>query len=517
MAQITLANFAASLVQSSVGRAGTPDGNIFFDQANDKIELISVDDLATVIYTDPGHPSYTDGTTPVANPLSQLDGITMQALYAFERQERGTDTSLRTYLPGTEGRFQDAGAFAFDAGVKLDDVNGAVPDRAKIRGSGWTEFANDGGIDRIYFGVRSLNNIEATSQPYVQIPLTLSEANLQAAAPINAARLGPLDEAFQVFGSTANTPSDTGAGNFDYALQPLVAKVRTFGQTQGEASSTSSGVARLKGFSAGFGIGEGISPTAAGDTLADVFTTPVAPYNGLGFFRNATAQTETGFNEADGDFTDTITNTGNASLAQIRAWLDALMASTVDENDNTGTTGSFIPARADVLYTINAEGKLVTRAGLHIDNVPTSDNQNIIQTADNGDQKTYPFANEIRVAVSDAWFNDPNAWYACYFADGAGGLDFDTGSAVIVQDNSAANVVGTAGDARAAGTAGNRTVNFSFNYSGNTQAGLSAGIDKDVVFLAEGDGGAVAARATISIVSQAVITASAVAAAETNI
>ena len=75
MALITLANFAASLVQSSQSRTGTPDGNIFFDQANDRIELISVDDLATVIYTDPAHPSYTDGTTPVANPLDEAIGF----------------------------------------------------------------------------------------------------------------------------------------------------------------------------------------------------------------------------------------------------------------------------------------------------------------------------------------------------------------------------------------------------------------------------------------------------------
>lgn len=186
-------------------------------------------------------------------------------------------------------------------------------------------------------------------------------------------------------------------------------------------------------------------------------------------------------------------------------------------DDNTGVTGSFIPKRADPLYTINSAGKLVTRAGLFINNIPTSDNQDVILTADNGDQKTFPFANEIRVAVSDAWFADVNAWYACYFVDGAGGLDFDTSSAVIVQDNALANVTGTPGDARAFGTSGSREVRFSFNYSGNTQAGLPANTPKSVIFLAEGDGGAVAASAVINITATAVINASAEGAAETNI
>lgn len=504
---ITLANFTTLLVQSTQSRTGTPDGNIYFDQDNDRIELITAEDLANVDL----------GSGLEANPLTDALGITLQALYAFERQERGVDTALRTFLPGTDGVFQDAGAFAFTAGVKLDDVNGNAPDRSKIRGSGWTEFANDNGVDRIYFGVRSLNNIEATSQPYVQIPASLSESDLQAAAPVNAQRVGPLDEAFQVFGSTGNTPSDAGAGDFDNTLLPLVAKVRTFGQTQGEATSTGTGLARIRAYAAGFGIGEGPSPSSA-FSLADVFGgAQIAPFTGLGFFRNATPQTQTGFNEADGDFTDEITNTGAANLAEIRAWLDALMQSDSDENDNTGVTGVFRPARADVLYTINAEGKLVTRAGLYINNIPVSDNQNVILTADNGDEKTFPFSNEVRISVSDAWFDDPNAWYSCFYVDGAGGQDFDTPNAVLVDDAGGVDVTGTPGDARAAGVAGSRQVIFSYNYSGNNQAGLPPNTDKDVIFLAEGDGGAIAARVSFTIVSQAIITAAAEAAIETNI
>lgn len=506
---ITLSNFAALLVQSAQGRAGAPNGNIFFDQPNDRIEIITAEELAQVDL----------GSGLEANPLTNSDGITLQALYAFERQERGIDTSLRTFLPGVEGRFQDAGAFAFVASVKLaDDANSSTgDDRTKIRGSGWTEFADNQAtqIDRIYFGVRSLGNIEATSQPLVQIPASLSESDLQAAAPTLADRVGPLDEAFQVFGSTAF--GDAAAGDFDFTSRPLVAKVRTFGQTQGEADSAGFGVSRLQAFSAGSGLGETISPTSAFNE-SDVFGgSAVAPFTGLGFFRNATPQTQTGFNESDGDFTDTITNTLNASLAQIRAFLDALMRQDTDQNDNTGVTGPFRPLRADPLYTIDSAGRLVTRAGLYIENIAASDNQNVILTADNGDQKTFPFANEVRVAVSDAWFNDPNAWYSCFFVDGDGGLDFDTNAAVAVDDASGADVVGTPGDARAAGASGSREVRFTFSYSGNSQAGLPPNTDKQVIFLAEGDGGAVAGRATINIVSQAIITADASAAPETNI
>lgn len=501
-ALITLANFAANLTQSTQGRAGTPDGNIFFDQANDLIELITASELSQVDL----------GSGLEDNPLTDALGIQLQALYAFERQERGTDTALRTFLPGTEGRFQDAGAFAFANGVKL-----AASDRNKVRGSGWTEFANDGGIDRIYFGPRSLNNVEATTQPYVQIVSDLLEATLQAAAPTDANELGPLDEAFQVFGSTGNTPSDAGAGNFDNTADILIAKVRTFGFTQGEATSTGSGANRLQAFSLGFGVGEAVSPVDA-FTEADVLGGgQIAPWTGMTFRRETAPITRTGFNEADGDFTDTITNTAPGSLLEMRAFMDAIMRSDNDENANTGNTGPFRPKRADVLYTINSAGQLVTRQGLYLVNIPTADQQGVILTDDAGAAKTFPFQVDVRVSVSDAWFDDVNAWYSAYIFDGTGSQDFDTATAVILEDAAAANVVGTPGDGRAAGVAGSREVRFTYDYSGNTQAGLSGGTDREIMFLAEGDGGAVAARARFTITEQAIVTASAQAAVETNI
>lgn len=40
MALIDLSNYATTLIQSTQGRAGTPDGNVFFDKANGLIEFI---------------------------------------------------------------------------------------------------------------------------------------------------------------------------------------------------------------------------------------------------------------------------------------------------------------------------------------------------------------------------------------------------------------------------------------------------------------------------------------------
>ena len=500
---ITLDNQDTLLVESSQGRAGTPDGNIFFDTANDRIEIITAEELANVDL----------GSGAEANPLTNALGITLQALYAFERRIRRTNTSLRRFLPGTDGVFQFAGAWVFDNGIKLaDDINASTgDDRTKIRQSGWIEYAANGLIDRIYFGVRSLNDIQPTSQPYIQLAASFSEADLLDAVPIDADRLGPLDEAFQVFGST--THGDTDAGNFDFRTSRiLLTKVRTFGFTQGEATSTGSGVGTLQGFSAGFGLGENPSPTNE-FTLSNVFGgSAIAPYTGMTFTRFASPQTKTGFVQADGAFTDVISNTASGSLAQIRARMDAWMQldTDIDENEN-----GFRPKRAAPLYSIDDNGRIVTRQGLFIENVPTADQQSIVFTDNAGDTKSYPFNVQVTVSVSDAWANDANGWYQCMFLDGDGSSDFNTPNAVIVEDAQGDPVVGTSADV--IGSSGNRRIVFSFDYDGNTQAGLAAGTDKAVVFLAEGDGGAQAAVAEFIISRQATITAQALAAAETNI
>lgn len=492
---ITIDNFSTLLVESTQGRSGTPDGNVFFDQANDLIEVITREELAQVDL----------GSGAEDNPLTDYDGITAQALYAFERARRGANVNLREFRPGLDGSFKFAGAFIFQNGVKL-----AGSDRTKIRGSGLIEQAANGATDRIYFGARSLNNIEATSQPFYQLADSTTEADLQAATPVDFSRQGPIDEMIQVFGTTAN--GDAGAGDFDDTGKVLVIKVRTFGQTQGETTSILTGVAELNGFSTGFGIGEGPSPSSA-FTAADVFGgSAVAPFDAMTYERFGAPQTQTGFTSGSADFTDVIGNPTMGSLAEVRAYLDALMQQDTDQDAGAGT---YLPKRGDPLYTIDAAGRLVTRQGLYIDNLPESDRQNIVQTDDSGTSQTYPFNVDIRVSVSDAWQGDPNAWYQCMFVDGSGGLDFETSSAVIVEDADSNQVVGTPTDV--VGSAGSYEIRFSFAYDTNTQAGLSAATDKQLVFLAEGDGGAQAAEAIINVPRQAIVTASAQASAETNL
>ena len=482
MALIDLLNYDLDLYPSTQGRAGTPDGNFFFDTANGTVEFFGVVELPTYIVTDPTHPAYTDGTTPQANPLLETDGLKFEAIYAVENRERRKNETLRKYDRWTSGTFKFGGAYNF--------INSKKPatdaDRNIIRGSGWNEFASDGGVDRIYFGNKGLSNIEAASQPYYQLSID--------GTAVDYAKVGQIDEAVQVFGDTGNTPSDAGAGDFDSTTYEAVS-IRTYGQNYDRKETTNDlGITELGGYSTGFALNESAHLTTIPATypLADVFGGgQVAPWTGMGLEELDVAQVEGGFNEADGSFTWVLNNTGNGSLDEMVAFLDALALQTTDINDHA--TNSDIGKDIGVFYSYDAQGRVVTNApfagqGLFLENVPTADQQRVVYTDDAGDTKTYPFQVSVEAEVGPIAKADVLAWYHSYFA-----ALYNTAGALTVEDSGATEVKGLASTADA-----NFKIIFGFDYTGDTIGG-PADTDKNCVFLCEGDGGATQAKTLYTI------------------
>lgn len=489
--EINLSNYDTMLVQSTQGRAGSPDGNVYFDTSNGLIEFITAEELANVDL----------GSGSEANPLTNELGIKMEAIYAFENQERRTDESLRQYDRFTDASFKFAGAYEF-----VNSRKPASNDREKIRGSGWIERASDNGVDRIYFGGRSLGNIESGSQPYYQLA--------SGGAPTDFAKAGPVDEAVQVLGSTGNTPSDATAGDFDtrtfYAMS-----VRTFGYNFDQKTLTDSGLSQADGYAAGFALAETAHLTTGNYTLADVYGgAQIAPWTGMSLERLASAQTETGFNEVDGNFTWVLSNANNGTLDQCVAFLDALAAT--DDDIDSGAVTVTNGKRVNTWYTYDAQGRIVTRSGadslgLFIENIPTADEQRIVFTDDASNTKTRPFQVSVEIDPGANAIADTNAWYQVYYSDGAGAADYNTAGAVTVQDSSSTDVKGNV----STDVVGGR-ITFAYDYDGNTQAGLSAGADKEVVVVVEGDGGATQQKATATITRDAVVRITCAPGLETN-
>jgi hypothetical protein len=499
MALIDHTNFDTLLQQSTQPRGSTPDGNIYFDVANNEIQLIGVDELATVDF----------GGGPVTNPLNNTDGITLRGLYNFENQERVIDETLRKYLRASRGNYRFAGAFSFVNGVKLDGT-----DRNKVRNSGWIEYADtqDGAtdIDRQYHGVVSLVSIQGTTTPYYSLVTDTTEATLQAATWTDFVRQGDINEAVQVFGTT--TFGDATAGSFDYTLRTLVVRVRSWGYNPGETTSILTGISEFSGFSAGYGVGETIN-TQNIYNLVDVYGgAQIAPWTGMTLEKLVTPQLETGFNETDGNFTWVLNNTGNGTVQECAAYLDAV---TLELTDIDSGTGSYTGTKGRVWYSRNAAGKVVTKEiggeGLFIEGLSIAEQQNVIFTDDASATKTYPFFPEVRINVGVVAPTDANAWYHVYYLDGAAAADFDAAGAVTVNDSVGSPVKGNVSTDHTA-----NVISFAYAYDTNTQAGLSAAVDKDIVVIVEGDGVASQAISYATIKRETIVPVTCAPVADTN-
>ena len=86
---IDSSNYGTLLVRSTQPRNGTPgygattpNGNFFFDDVNNEVQIITREELAQVDL----------GSGNEDNPLTNAFGITMQACYLFENQERREST-----------------------------------------------------------------------------------------------------------------------------------------------------------------------------------------------------------------------------------------------------------------------------------------------------------------------------------------------------------------------------------------------------------------------------------------
>ena len=473
---IDLSNYDTLLVTSSGSRGDTPTGNVFFDTVSGTIEFITKQELAQVNL----------GSGLEDNPLDETLGIKFEAIYAFENQERADNEELRKYNRWTSGTFKFGGAYNF--------INSRKPattaDRAVIRGSGWTEYASDAGIDRIYFGNKGLSNIEAGSQPYYQLSA--------GGAPTDYAKAGQIDEAVQVYGDTGNTPTDASAGDFDTRTYEAVS-VRTFGNNYDrKVTTTDLGIAELGGYSTGFAVNESVHLTTGDYTIADVYDSQVAPWTGMHLEKLAVPYTSSSeFVEADGDFTWVVINSGTGTLDQMVAYLDALAQTDddIDYGSETVTNGK----RVNTWYTYNAAGKVVTRSGadalgLYLYNVPTADQQRIVFTDDLGALKTYSFSVSVEADIGSAAKGDSLAWYHSFFA-----AAYNTAGAVTVQDDQATEVKGMASTANGA----NKII-FTFDYTGDTVGG-TANTNKNCVFLCEGDGGATQAKTLYTITQTATV------------
>jgi hypothetical protein len=182
----------------------------------------------------------------------------------------------------------------------------------------------------------------------------------------------------------------------------------------------------------------------------------------------------------DGDTTVGTYVSGAATAEQIyeKVQYQLRQNSDIDAHASGTVTGK----TADSLLRFVGD-TLVTSSGVYVDSFKSTDTNRISFTDYSGTVRTFPFVAALILNFGDNLKNDTNAIYRVFFTnDDAGdntGRDFGTTNAILVQDNSSANMAGNVG--------GQSSVSLSFNYDGNTQRGAaSVGTDAPITVVGLG-------------------------------
>ena len=376
----------------------------------------------------------------VAGNLSN-DGVSGQALYSFLKEEWKNDASLIPYpFPMVSITPEQ---FEFVAGwVPANDTT-----RNLIRFAGWREINASSVLEREYMGIISLGNIDGSDTAYYAFSSDTAKTDFDFPGVIN--------QAIQTFGDSSN-------GNFDKRSDTLTVYIRAQGKTYGSATSTSIGLTALNYIANRFPLAEAADSKI---TASDLTIANDAPYTGMSITYGATTRTLGGVS-----YNFSIIVDGNGGTTQqIYEFVQYSLRQPTDIDAGAGTQ---VGQLADSLMSF-AGDTLKTTTGVAIDDFQASDRNNLVFTDTGGTERTFPFLATGTLSFNTNLVNDSSAIYRMFFTSG-----FGTGSAIIVDDNSSADISGN--------ISGASSVAFDFDYDGNTQGSRTAGTDASVTVVAIG-------------------------------
>lgn len=186
----------------------------------------------------------------------------------------------------------------------------------------------------------------------------------------------------------------------------------------------------------------------------------------------------------DGDSTVGPTVSGAASIEEIYTAVQYKLRQSLDIDESTGTvTGK---TASSLLRFVG--DTLVTSQGVYIDSYNTQDTNSITMTTWGGTLNAqtvavnFPFVAALTVNFGDNLQNDQYAKYWVFFSN-AGGNQFGTTNAIIVNDNDGNPM---AGDVNPAWPTKRSSVSHSFDYDNNVQGGRTGNADAAVTVVGLG-------------------------------
>jgi hypothetical protein len=519
------------------------------------------------------------------------EGVVGQSLYSFFKEEWKADNDLIKFpfpmTAITPEQFEFNGWRPVNESESTISTGDASDTQSLIRTAGWDEVDIAGFIETQYFGWVTLGNVDVSDFVYGFFDSALLDADI-----VDALFDGPTNEVVQtIFRSDlsgagvisvtgGNTLSRTtgswltdgykvgdevfiqnaedSANNGSFPITAVVAlditaagltnnaddttmivsidrrndvftpRIRVFGKTFDQSSTTDIGVTTLTNQVYRFPLSEGpdavivdlaaLQAQSIAALLSDIVGDVTAPYDGMAVgYNDHDGITITGLQGGDGEFAVVVDQDADAGGGQglaedLYAFVQAQLLRTDDFNDANddnlltdpnGNTEIVIGRLAEPLLAIASTGNTLSTIplttlvgsgwagppdgfGVAIRNHNSNDTNRIEMTDNSGVVKAFPF-----VAAGDINFNsnlseDVDAIFRMFFTnDDAGddnGFDFGTINAITVEDNSVVEIEGAVPQ-----QVGGSSLSFDFDFDGNVQRGAaSAGDPAPITIVAIG-------------------------------
>ena len=436
----------------------------------------------------------TPGTKRIALSIAgdlSTDGVTMQCLYSFLKEEWKDDADLIKYdfpmISITNEMFE------FINGWDLADIDS----KNLIRDGGWALKDTGGVSQEEYMNVTTLGSFNAPSTDKAYYLQSLGGTPTDIVLP------GEVNQAVKIYGDVTH-------GDFDY---------RTFFQIflreQGKAYAfgdliADQSIAALTYKKYALPLSNSVDLKIA---APDIDIEGNAPYTGMSITWYGTPVERT-IGGVARDFS-IIIDANQGSTQQIYEFVQWSLRQVTDiDADGTGEQRGDIAEEMLQFVGDTLKTKRTSAGGVYIDDFNSTDTNNLVFVDDSGVERTFPYVSAGKISFNDNIINDASAKYWMFFTndDAAtvpAGNNFGTANAILVKKNNNADITGTVGGAS--------EISFDFDYDGNVQRGAgSAGKNAPVTLIASGLGTAQYVKATGTIIKSAANNFSLVAALERN-
>jgi len=404
-------------------------------------------------------------TSPDVNFTSNLsnDGVTLQALYSYFKEEWKNDPALIPFpfpmIAITPEQFE----FVSDW-EPTDDTT-----RKLIRTGGWAEVDASGNHKREFVSVITLGNIDSGDFAYYAFESDTAKTDFTFDGAVN--------EPVKIF--------ESGVGGFDKRNEVLSLFIRVQGKTYDKITTTAIGISSITYKVERFPLSESIDSNI---TVTDAVIASQAPYTNMSLsYLDLPVSKQMGTGSPSFDFS-VVVNGATGTSQQVYEYLQYKLRQDSDINDVAGGVpvngllademAEFIGDRLDTLLVHNPATSVP--GGVFIEEINELFINDVRYVDDAGVYQKFAYVAAGIINFSDTLQADPDAVYRMFFTttpQDPGG-DFGSDSAITVLDADGVEIAGS--------VTGRTSVAFSFDYDWNEQGTRTRGTDANVTVVAIG-------------------------------